>query len=95
MGRNRPATGASTRQTSSALQTEGRLVLAFSMMFSAMSRSADASTYTWQMPVPVWMQGTLAFSVQARISPAPPRGISRSTSPTAVIRSLALWRVAS
>ena len=48
------------------------------------------------MPVPVWMQGTVAFSTQARISPAPPRGISRSTSPSAVISSLALaWEVSS
>ena len=30
-------------------------------------------------PVPVWMQGTLAFSTQAWMSPAPPRGMSRST----------------
>ena len=36
------------------------------------------------MPVPVSMQGTAAFSTQARISPAPPRGISRSTSPRAL-----------
>ena len=48
------------------------------------------------MPVPVWMQGTVAFSTQARISPAPPRGISKSTSPSAVISSLALaWEVSS
>ena len=38
-----------------------------------------SSTKMWQMPVPVWMQGTLAFSTQARMSPAPPRGMSRST----------------
>ena len=47
------------------------------------------------MPVPVWMQGTRAFSTQERMSPAPPRGISRSTSPTARISSLALCRVVS
>ena len=46
------------------------------------------------MPVPVWIQGTVAFSTQARINPAPPRGISKSTSPSAVISSLALvWEV--
>ena len=46
------------------------------------------------MPVPVWIQGTVAFSTQARISPAPPRGISKSTRPSAVINSLALaWEV--
>ena len=50
-----------TRHTSSALQTLGRLALAFSMMSSALSCSAEASTKMWQMPVPVWMQGTLAF----------------------------------
>ena len=43
----------------------------------------------WQMPVPVSMTGTVALSTQARISPAPPRGISRSTSPEAVISSRA------
>ena len=67
-----------TRQTSAALQTEGRLVLALSMMFSAMSKSASRSMYTWQMPVPVSITGTRAFSTTARISPAPPRGMSRS-----------------
>ena len=65
------------------------------MMFRAMSRSASASTYTWQMPVPVSTQGTVAFSTQERISPAPPRGISRSTSPVAVISSRALSRLVS
>ena len=48
------------------------------------------------MPVPVSMQGTVAFSTQARISPAPPRGMSRSTSPFARISSFALsWLVSS
>ena len=79
LGRNSAAMSRCTRHTSSALQTLGRLALAFSMMSSALFRSAVSSTYTWQMPVPVWMQGTLAFCTQARISPAPPRGISRST----------------
>ena len=69
--------------------------MALLMMFSAMSRSASASTYTWQMPVPVSTQGTVAFSTQERISPAPPRGISRSTSPVAVISSRALSRLVS
>ena len=91
MGRNFSATALCTSSTSSALHTEGRLVLAFTTIRSAMSRSADASTYTWQMPVPVSMQGTVAFSTQVRISPAPPRGISRSTSPLAVMISAALW----
>ena len=90
MGRNRSATALWTRHTSSALHTEGRLVLALTMIFTALSKSAYSSTYTWQIPVPVWMQGTVACSTQARISPAPPRGISRSTSPSAVIRTRAL-----
>ena len=78
LGRNSCAMAECTKQTSSALHTLGRLVLAFSTMFSAMFRSADFSTYTWQMPVPVAMQGTVAVLTQALISPAPPRGISRS-----------------
>ena len=65
-------------------------------MRTAISKSAAASTYTWQMPVPVWMQGTVAFSTQVRISPAPPRGISKSTKPSAVISRRALsWLVSS
>lgn len=40
MGKNFAATARCTRQTSSALQTEGRLVLAFSRMRTALSRSA-------------------------------------------------------
>ena len=68
----------STSSTSSALQTLGRLVLALLTIFSAISRSAVFSTYTWQMPVPVAMQGTVAFWTQALIRPAPPLGISRS-----------------
>ena len=85
-----------TRQTSSALQTLGRLAFAFSMMSSALVWSAVSSTKMWQMPVPVWMQGTFAFSTQARMSPAPPRGMSRSTYPTAVMRALAeAWVVSS
>ena len=67
-GRNPAATSLCTRHTSSALHTLGRLVLAFSMISTAMFRSAALSTYTWQMPVPVWIQGTVAFSTQARIS---------------------------
>ena len=96
LGRNSAAMAECTRQTSSALQTLGRLALAFSMMSSAWVWSAESSTKTWQMPVPVWMQGTLAFSTQARMSPAPPRGMSRSTKPTAVISALAeAWVVSS
>ena len=45
------------------------------------------------MPVPVWMQGTLAWSTQVWIREAPPRGMSRSMYPTARMSSLALARV--
>ena len=37
---------------SAALHTEGRWVLALVMMRAATSRSAAASTYTWQLPSP-------------------------------------------
>ena len=90
MGRNFSATALCTSSTSSALHTEGRLALAFTTMFAAIWRAALSSTYTWQMPVPVSIQGTVAFATQVRIRPAPPRGISRSTSPLAVIMSAAL-----
>ena len=39
------------------------------------------------MPVPVSSTGTAALSTHARISPAPPRGMSRSTRPLAAISS--------
>ena len=57
-------------------------------MASAWSRSADASTYTWQLPTPVSMTGTVDSSTTLRIRPAPPRGISTSTSPRARISAL-------
>ena len=43
-GRNCAATSRWTRQTSSALQTEGRLALALTMMLTAFARSAALST---------------------------------------------------
>ena len=92
IGRNVLAIPACTRQTSSALQTEGRLVLALTMMERAFSKSASLSTYTWQMPVPVSMQGTVACSTQARMRPAPPLGMRRSTRPAASMIFVALWR---
>ena len=49
----------------------------------------------WQMPVPVSSTGTVALSTQARMSPAPPRGMSRSTRPRACISWLALSRLVS
>ncbi len=56
--RRRPPTRAPDSD-SAALQTDGRDVFAFSRMDSAMSRSASASTYTWQLPTPVSITGTV------------------------------------
>ena len=46
----------------------------------------------WQLPVPVSMVGTVAFSTTALINPAPPRGITTSTSPRARMRWVTLDR---
>ena len=88
LGRNSEATASSTRTVSMALHTPGRWTLAFSMMRSAMSRSAAACTYTWQLPSPVWMTGTLDCSMHVRMSEWPPRGMMRSTSPSARMSSI-------
>ena len=88
-GTNASATSACTSSDSAALQTDGRCVLAFSTIASAMSRSASRSTYTWQLPTPVSITGTVDSSTTERIRPAPPRGISTSTSPRARISALA------
>jgi hypothetical protein len=50
-GRNVFASGASTSNVSTALQTPGRWHLALMTIFSAMSRSASRSTNTWQTPL--------------------------------------------
>ena len=50
----------------------------------------SASTYTWQLPTPVSITGTVDSSTTERIRPAPPRGMSTSTSPRARIRALTL-----
>ena len=71
------------------MQTDGRWVLALSTIASAWSRSASRSTYTWQLPTPVSITGTVDSSTTERIRPAPPRGISTSTSPRARISALA------
>jgi len=66
--------------------------LALTRIATALSMSAAASTYTWQLPTPVSMTGTVELSTTLRINPAPPRGMSRSTSPRAVIRAMtASW----
>ena len=64
---------------SHALHTPTLCVFAFSIILSAMSKSALSSTYTWQLPVPVSMTGTVAFFTTNCISPLPPRGIITST----------------
>ena len=85
-GTKTSATALWTSSDSAALQTLVRSVLALSTMSRAMSRSASASTYTWQLPTPVSMTGTVDCSTTAWISPAPPRGMTRSTSPRACMR---------
>ncbi len=67
-----------------------RWVLALITIDRAMSRSAAASTYTWQLPTPVSITGTVDSSTTERISPAPPRGISTSTWPRARISAFTL-----
>ena len=67
-----------------------RWVLALTTIASALSRSAARSTYTWQLPTPVSMTGTVDSSTTLRIRPAPPRGMSTSTMPRARISSLTL-----
>ena len=61
------------------------------MMSSASSRSADASTYTWQLPAAAYITGTVACSLSAFFRPSPPRGMIRSTTPSWV----ASWRSSS
>ena len=58
-------------------------------MRSAASSSAPASTYTWQLPVPVSMTGTVEWETTALIRPAPPLGMSTSMPPRATIMALA------
>ena len=67
-----------TNTVSMALQTEGRDVFALKIISAAIATSADSSTYTWQLPEPVSITGTFAFSTTALIKPAPPLGINTS-----------------
>ncbi len=73
------ATASCTSSVSAALHTPGRCVLAFSTISCACSRSALASTYTWQFPEAAYMTGTVATSCSAAFNPSPPRGMIRST----------------
>ena len=77
-GKKLSAISRCTRRVSIALQTDGRDVLAFTEIFTAISISALESTYIWQLPAPVSITGTFAFSTTERINPRPPRGISAS-----------------
>src|SRR5205085_10461297 len=88
LARNASATDSCTSTDSAALHTDGREVFALSRIDSAMSRSAAASTYTWQLPTPVSITGTVESSTTDLISDAPPRGMSTSTLPRARISSL-------
>ena len=60
---NFAATRECTSNFSAALQTDGRWVLALRMMRLAISKSADSSTKMWQLPAPVSITGTNAFSI--------------------------------
>ena len=77
-GRKVGATSRWTTRDSAALQTPGRWVLALTTIDSAMSRSAAASTYTWQLPIPSITKGTVACSAIEAISDGPPRGMRQS-----------------
>src|SRR3954453_8433232 len=61
-GRNESAMSACTSSDSAVLQVDRRWVLEFSTTASAFSRSAAASTYTWQLPTPVSITGTVDSS---------------------------------
>ncbi len=86
-GRNASATAPSTSKVSAALHTPGRCTFALTAIRAAISRSASACTYTWQTPAAAYMTGTVATSLSAAFNPPPPRGITRSTRPSAVARA--------
>ena len=64
--------------------------MAFLIIGIALSRSAELSIKIWQFPVPVSITGIVAFSTTVLISPAPPRGISKSTYLLSFINCLAI-----
>ena len=82
-----------TSSFSAELHTDGRCVLALITMPSAISKSADSSTKMWQFPAPVSITGTVALSATKEIRPGPPRGMSTSTRPRALISSCTESRV--
>ncbi len=81
--RGRNGTSRWTSSVSAALQTLTRWVLALSTIASAIAGSAEASTYTWQLPTPVSITGTVDSRTTRSISEAPPRGMTTSTRPRA------------
>src|SRR5450759_5055991 len=87
-GSNSGAMSACTSRVSAALHTDGRWVLEFSAMARAMSRSASASATAPCTPTPVSITGTCDSVTTALISPAPPLGMSTSTSPRSRISAL-------
>ena len=90
-GRKSAATSECTSSVSIALQTEGRCTFALTVIATASSRSADASTRTWHTPAAAYSTGTVACSFRAFFSPSPPRGMIRSTTSSWV----ASWRSSS
>src|SRR5919109_4966858 len=90
-GRYSVATSECTSSVSIALQTDGRWTFALTAILTASSTSADASTSTWQTPADAYRTGTVACSFKAFLRPSPPRGITRSTTPSCV----ASWRSSS
>ena len=81
--RGRNGTSRCTSSVSAELQTLTRWVLEFSTIASAIAGSAEASTYTWQLPTPVSITGTVDSRTTRWMSAAPPRGMTTSTSPRA------------
>ena len=81
-----------TSSVSAALQTDGREVLALKTMSVACFKSAVSSTKIWQLPTPVSMTGTREFSTTLLIRPAPPLGMSTSSTPLIRIMAVALSR---
>src|SRR3954467_15827844 len=61
-GRNESAMSMCTSSDSAGLQVDSRWVFEFTVTASAFSRSADSSTYTWQLPTPVSITGTVDSS---------------------------------
>src|SRR5712692_5319115 len=81
-GRNVGAIARWTRSVSSALQTLGRWAFAFTTICAAIAGSAEASTKTWTRPLSCLSTGTRERSATHRTKSSPPRGMTRSRSPS-------------